>query len=236
MNGYDLERAMALRKRVLSELRALPGVAGAALVSRLPLAPDINMEGVRIRGHHGRRTTPTHVDAVSVGADYFQVVGVPIVEGRAITEDDVEGARRVVVINETMARRYLARAEPARRARLHGGLRGGAARGRRRRPRPQGALGGRGAAAVPAPSRSAVARRLPGRAHDHCPPRRRCRCCARRSWRSSRTSSSPRTSPPPRSSPPRWRRRGSAPPCSAPSARWRCCWPRSGSTASSPTP
>jgi putative ABC transport system permease protein len=106
MNGYDLERATALRKHVLSELRARPGVAGAALVTRLPLAPDISMEGVRIRGHHGPQDDPTLIDSVYVGADYFPVVGVPIVEGRAITDEDVEGSRRVVVINQTMARRY----------------------------------------------------------------------------------------------------------------------------------
>ena len=106
MNGYELDRALAMRKRVLADLRALPGVTGAALVTRLPLAPDINMEGIRVRGHHGPQDDATQIDAVSVGADYFRVVGVPIVEGRAISEDDVESARKVVVVNETMARRY----------------------------------------------------------------------------------------------------------------------------------
>jgi len=106
MNGYDLDRAMAMRKRVLAGLRALPGVTGAALVTRLPLAPDINMEGIRVRGHHGPQDDATQIDAVSVGSDYFRVVGVPIVEGRSIGEDDVEAGRKVVVINETMARRY----------------------------------------------------------------------------------------------------------------------------------
>jgi macrolide transport system ATP-binding/permease protein len=106
MNGYDLERAMAMRKRVLSELRTVPGVTGVALVTRLPLAPDINMEGIRVRGHHAPQDDPTQIDAVHVGADYFRVVGVPLVEGRAIAEDDVENARRVAVVNETMARRY----------------------------------------------------------------------------------------------------------------------------------
>jgi predicted permease len=106
MNGYDLERAMALRKRVLEELRRLPGVAGAALVARLPLAPDVNLEGVRIRGQHQPQDDPALIDAVYVGAGYFDVVGVPIVEGRAIGDDDVDGSRRVVVINQTMAQRF----------------------------------------------------------------------------------------------------------------------------------
>ncbi|HEY7510570.1 MAG TPA: ABC transporter permease [Vicinamibacteria bacterium] len=106
MNGYDLERAMALRDRVLAEVRARPGVVAAAVASRLPLAPDINMEGVRVRGHHGPQDDATLVDTVSVGSAYLDVVGVRLVEGRAIGEEDVKGARQVAVINETMARRY----------------------------------------------------------------------------------------------------------------------------------
>ncbi len=97
---------MALRKRVLAELRSRPGVAGAALVTRLPLAPEINMEGVRIRGHQSPQDDPVLIDGVYVGPGYFEVVGVPIVDGRAITDEDVDRSRKVVVINQTMARRY----------------------------------------------------------------------------------------------------------------------------------
>ncbi|MET0556900.1 MAG: ABC transporter permease [Vicinamibacteria bacterium] len=106
MNGYDLHRATALRKRLLADLRALPGVTGAALVTRLPLSADINMEGVRVRGRHQAQDDPDLVDAVSVGDGYFAVVGVPIVQGRALSEDDVEAGRKVLVVNETMARKY----------------------------------------------------------------------------------------------------------------------------------
>jgi len=97
---------MALRKRVLSELRALPGVEGVATLTRLPLAPDINMEGVRVPGNHRPEDDAANIDAVYVGAGYFQTVDIPIVEGRPIVEDDVVAGRRVVVVNETMARRF----------------------------------------------------------------------------------------------------------------------------------
>jgi predicted permease len=106
MNGYDLARATALETRVLADLRALPGVLGASTVSRLPLSPDINMESIRVRGRHQAQDQPDLVDAVDVGAGYFPVVGVPIVEGRAIDEDDVLGRRKVVVVNQAMARTY----------------------------------------------------------------------------------------------------------------------------------
>jgi predicted permease len=41
-----------------------------------------------------------------VDAGYFETLGTPIVRGRGFTEQDREGARRVAVVNETMARRY----------------------------------------------------------------------------------------------------------------------------------
>jgi predicted permease len=106
MNGYDEARALAFRKRVVAELQATPGVSAAALASRLPLAPDVNMEGIHIRGHHQPQDEPTPIDAVRVGSDYFKAVGVPLVEGRGFTEDEVEREAKVVVVNEAFARKY----------------------------------------------------------------------------------------------------------------------------------
>jgi predicted permease len=106
MNGYDQPRATAFRRRVLEELRALPGVEAVGLASRLPLASDINMEGVLVPGRHQAGDEPTQIDAVHVDGAYFRAVGVPIVEGRAFSDDDVEGERRVAIVNETLARKY----------------------------------------------------------------------------------------------------------------------------------
>ncbi len=106
MNGYDKERALAFRKRVIADLQAVPGVSAVALASRVPLAPDINMEGIRIQGRHQPQDEPTPIDAVSVGPDYFRTVGVPILEGRPFGEDEVDGEKGVVIVNEAFARRY----------------------------------------------------------------------------------------------------------------------------------
>jgi predicted permease len=106
MNGYDMNRAAALRDRVLESLRGLPGVTAVSTASRLPLAPDINVETVHVPRHHAPRDDGAMIDAVTVGADYFTVVGVPILHGRPFSEDDVRQERRVGIINETLARQY----------------------------------------------------------------------------------------------------------------------------------
>lgn len=106
MNGYDLARATAFRERAIKALRTLPGVAAVSTASRLPLAPDINMNSILVQGRHAPGDDGTLVDAAAVGADYFSVVGVPIVAGRAFTEDDIRQNRKVAIVNETLARQF----------------------------------------------------------------------------------------------------------------------------------
>ncbi|HUF46621.1 MAG TPA: ABC transporter permease [Vicinamibacterales bacterium] len=106
MNGYDLDRAIDLRTRVLDALRALPGVEAASLSTRLPLAPDMNISSIKVPGHHTAADDATLIDSVSIGADYFDVVGVPLVAGRAFTDDDIVNRRNVAIVNETLARQY----------------------------------------------------------------------------------------------------------------------------------
>ena len=47
---------------MIAELQATPGVTAVALASRLPMAPDINMEGIRIQGHHQAQDEATPID------------------------------------------------------------------------------------------------------------------------------------------------------------------------------
>jgi len=106
MNGYDQPRAAALRERALERLRALPGVVAVTTTTRLPLSPEINMDGVRVQGYHRPDEQETPIDAVSIGPDYFATVGIPIVAGRVFTREDAEARRRVAIVNETLARQY----------------------------------------------------------------------------------------------------------------------------------
>jgi macrolide transport system ATP-binding/permease protein len=106
MNGYDTSRTMALRARVLDAVRAVPGVTAASLSTRLPLGPDINMNSFAVPGHHRPDDDGTSVDTTYIGADYFTAMGIPLVEGRAFTEDEVVNDRPVIIVNETFAKTY----------------------------------------------------------------------------------------------------------------------------------
>ena len=87
----------AVGERAIGTLRALPGGVVVSTASRLPLSPDINMDGIRVPGHHSAEEQETPVDTVAVGPDYFATVNIPIVSGRAFTrEDAVQGLARQV--------------------------------------------------------------------------------------------------------------------------------------------
>jgi predicted permease len=102
----DQAKRAAFYDRVLAGVRGLPGVEHAAYASPLPFVMNGNS---RFFGVEGRAFRPGEIpDALyRVGTnDYLQTLGVRLIDGRLIDERDVDGAPLVVVINETMAKRY----------------------------------------------------------------------------------------------------------------------------------
>jgi putative ABC transport system permease protein len=105
---YGEEAAQAeFFRRVLENLRARPGVHAASAVLPLPLSGSAMMNGLSIEGRPpaapGERLT-THTRITS--PEYFRAMNIPVVKGRALDERDSKDAPKVVVVNETFARKY----------------------------------------------------------------------------------------------------------------------------------
>jgi putative ABC transport system permease protein len=99
----------AFYKRVLQNVRALPGVESAGYTNFAPLVVKGGqsitlLEGRPRPGPDEIRRTIASNRAVSPG--YLEMLGVRLVSGRLIDERDVRGAPRVALINETMARTH----------------------------------------------------------------------------------------------------------------------------------
>ncbi len=95
----------AFFRRALDAVRAVPGVRGAALASNLPLDGGAN-GGVTIPGKSFPPGAGPVADKRIVGADYFRVLGIPVVSGRAFADADGPDAPKVAVVNAAFARRY----------------------------------------------------------------------------------------------------------------------------------
>jgi putative ABC transport system permease protein len=97
----------AFFRQLLQRVEALPGVRAAGAVAGLPLTGNMASRYFEIEGRPPRPAGEglnANFNLASPG--YFRALGVPLVSGRQFDERDASGAPEVVVVNETMARRF----------------------------------------------------------------------------------------------------------------------------------
>src|SRR5688572_16734793 len=91
-DGYSPEESEAMRRRLMAALSALPGVDAVASAQQEPLGDDMAPAVLRLPGEIAGGSRVGEV--VPVSQDYFSVLEVPIVRGRAFTEDEVRNQTR----------------------------------------------------------------------------------------------------------------------------------------------
>ena len=107
LHGYDETRGRGFYKQLLERVSALPGVEAASIAGPLPLDAYSNGAHVTVEGYVPRyENERITVSYSTVGYNYFQAMNTPIVEGRAFTEHDDKDSPKVVIVNETLARRF----------------------------------------------------------------------------------------------------------------------------------
>ena len=98
-------RVQAMRQTI-EQLKSVPGVESVGAVLSLPLSGDtFNVGRSYIR--EGRPATPEESKNAAylvTTPDYFKTLEVPIVAGRAFTDQDTPSAEKVIIVNESMAR------------------------------------------------------------------------------------------------------------------------------------
>ncbi len=91
-----------------ARVRALPGVESVGAISNLPLTGENWGKSLTL---YDRSLPPTIRDLPDmqyrvVAGDYFRALHIAIIEGRAFNESDNATSQKVVVINQTLARRF----------------------------------------------------------------------------------------------------------------------------------
>ncbi len=112
--------------QLLSRVSGLPGVQAAGLISHLPLSAGSNsVRAFTIEGRPAQAPGEALMENFQVAsAHYLQTLGIPLKKGRFLTEQDLENAQPVMVVNESMAQKYWPNQDPiGKRLKLEGKLR-----------------------------------------------------------------------------------------------------------------
>lgn len=100
-------------QRLLERVSTLPGVESAGVINLLPMQnwgwnSEFQIEG---RQPFPPGKAPV-VENRTVTPDYFRAMGIPLVAGRFLTEQDSEKSERVTLVNQTFAQRYFPNEDP----------------------------------------------------------------------------------------------------------------------------
>ena len=105
--GYDSARTDRFYTQALDRVRALPGVEAAGLAERTPLSINYNLNNVFIEGRHQAGDVKGFVTySTRVSPEYFQTLGVPVLQGRNFNDADTPKSPGVAIVNEAFAKRY----------------------------------------------------------------------------------------------------------------------------------
>jgi putative ABC transport system permease protein len=110
---YRREQIAAFGQQLCERLETLPGAQSVALASDLPLSGNSSAGPVELEGKPATSAgDETRMYRHRVTSGFFRALGIPLIKGRDFTAGDHAQAPRVVIISETMARRYWPNEDP----------------------------------------------------------------------------------------------------------------------------
>jgi len=114
--GYDRNRLNAFYSDALERVRSLPGVRAASLSTNMPLSGDDSTRPLSVPGYVPIRPEDRAIHVNWVSTAFFETMRIPLLKGREFMTSDGDGAAKVAVINETLARFYFGDTDPVGKA------------------------------------------------------------------------------------------------------------------------
>jgi len=111
-SGYQGREVESVTRELLEGLSSLPGVRSVTASSNGLFSGDESADAIRVEGFTSTRRQDEVTADDEVGPDYFSTIGVPIVLGREINQQDFQTGAHVAVVNETFAKFYFGGRSP----------------------------------------------------------------------------------------------------------------------------
>jgi putative ABC transport system permease protein len=106
-HSADANTLLLWKRKLLENIRAIPGIEAATEANGLPLTGEHNLHGIKAVG--SLKSSFPQAEYRVVDPDFFRTLRIPLIRGRLLrTDDNVNFA----VINETMAKRLWPNEDP----------------------------------------------------------------------------------------------------------------------------
>src|SRR4051812_32135533 len=103
--GYDPEHMKLLAEQLVARTAASPGVRAVTYSTNGLFAGSESGEAIVVPGFNGTDRDRVGLEDY-VGPHYFDVIGIPVLAGRGIEEQDTATSTRVAVVNEAMVKHF----------------------------------------------------------------------------------------------------------------------------------
>jgi predicted permease len=110
--GYHGDRLATVYEEVRKRIEVVPGVRSASLSRHSFINGGVSISGASIQGYTPKPGEWSHKGSVrvhvnSVGPEFFETFGIPLLLGRTIGDGDTAAAPKVAVVNRAFASKYL---------------------------------------------------------------------------------------------------------------------------------
>jgi predicted permease len=106
--GFAEQKGLTFQRALWEKLRNDPGVQSASLTSYVPMGATGggHVRDVGVLGYQPAKDESMSIVTDSVGPNFFQTMGIPVLQGRDFGEQDGSSAPCVAIVNQSMARKY----------------------------------------------------------------------------------------------------------------------------------
>jgi predicted permease len=106
-SGYDEAQGRIFYRRVMERMQGVAGVEGVSLASWVQLGfDDTGKPDIDVEGYQPQLEEDMGVRCIIATHNYLETMRIPLLQGRQFQSSDTRESNKVVIINETMAKRF----------------------------------------------------------------------------------------------------------------------------------
>jgi len=106
LQGYDAKRGAQFYAAALDRLSSAPGIQSVSLASALPVSIGGSRMDLAPNSTKPALDAKVAIEIITAAPRFFETTGLPLLQGREFRNIDAEKTTPVIIVNETMAKKF----------------------------------------------------------------------------------------------------------------------------------